>query len=49
VAGTCKFWTTSIALGCLVAGADLIGTRSGAQIIDELPMFEKIYSAMEIK
>ncbi|MGD8400803.1 MAG: deoxyribose-phosphate aldolase [Bacillota bacterium] len=49
VAGTGKFWTTSIALGCLVAGADLIGTRSGAQIIDELPMFEKIYSAMEIK
>lgn len=43
VAGTGSFWTSSIALGCLLAGADLIGTRSGPAILDDLPILEKIY------
>lgn len=44
VAGTGSFWTASIALGCLLAGADLIGTRSGPAILDELPLLEQIYA-----
>ncbi len=48
VAGTGRFWTPEIALGAILAGADLIGTRSGPQIIDELPIFEQVYSGLEI-
>jgi len=48
VAGTGNFWTTEIAIGCLLAGADLIGTRNGDKIIDELPLFEKVYSNLVI-
>ena len=44
VAGTGKFWTSAIALGSLLAGADLIGTRAGPQIVDDLPLLETIYS-----
>lgn len=43
LAGTGRFWTTAIALGCVAAGVDIIGTRAGAQIIDELPLFEEIF------
>lgn len=48
VAGTGSFWTPQIALGCILAGADLIGTRSGPKIVDELPLMEKIYRNMQI-
>ncbi|MBF0529769.1 MAG: deoxyribose-phosphate aldolase [Deltaproteobacteria bacterium] len=43
VAGTGSFWTPQVAFGAILAGADLIGTRAGAQIIDELPLIEEIY------
>lgn len=48
VAGTGSFWTPQIALGCILAGADLIGTRSGPKIVDELPLMEEIYRNMQI-
>lgn len=48
VAGTGGFWTTQIALGCLIAGADLIGTRRGDKIIKELTLFEELYRNLEI-
>lgn len=48
VAGTGRFWTTAVAMGCLAAGADLIGTRAGDQIIRELPLFDEIFSNLEI-
>lgn len=47
VAGTGRFWTTAVALGCVAAGADIIGTRAGEQIIDELPIFEDLFSNIE--
>ena len=37
VAGTGSSGTPEIAFGCILAGADIIGTRSGPQIIDEIP------------
>ncbi|MBO8127564.1 MAG: deoxyribose-phosphate aldolase [Firmicutes bacterium] len=43
VAGTGRFWTSQIAFGCLLAGADLIGTRSGPQIVEDLPLLEEMY------
>jgi deoxyribose-phosphate aldolase len=43
VAGTGSFWTPEIAFGCILAGADIIGTRSGPQIIDEIPLIEEIF------
>ncbi|MGB9662299.1 MAG: deoxyribose-phosphate aldolase [Moorellaceae bacterium] len=48
VAGTGSFWTSQIALGCILAGADLIGTRNGPQIVDDLPLLEEMYSQMKI-
>jgi deoxyribose-phosphate aldolase len=36
VAGTGSFWTPMVALGCLLAGAVRIGTRSAPWIVDEL-------------
>jgi deoxyribose-phosphate aldolase len=36
VAGTGSFWTPMVALGCLLAGADRIGTRNAPWIVDEL-------------
>ena len=36
VAGTGSFWTPMVALGCLMAGADRIGTRNAPWIVDEL-------------
>ncbi|MDN5312356.1 MAG: deoxyribose-phosphate aldolase [Thermoanaerobacteraceae bacterium] len=48
VAGTGSFWTPQIALGCILAGADLIGTRSGPKIVDELPLMEEVYKNMQI-
>ena len=47
VAGTGRFWTTAVALGCIAAGVDLIGTRAGAQLVNELPLFEEIFSNIE--
>lgn len=47
VAGTGRFWTAQIAFGAILAGADLIGTRSGPQILDELPLMEEIYGRIE--
>jgi deoxyribose-phosphate aldolase len=49
VAGTGAFWTPQVALGAILAGADLIGTRAGAQIIDELPLMMEIYYGKNIK
>jgi deoxyribose-phosphate aldolase len=43
VAGTGTFWTPQVAFGAILAGADIIGTRAGSQIIDELPLIEEIY------
>lgn len=43
VAGTGRFWTPQVAFGAILAGADLIGTRSGPEILDELPLIEEIY------
>ena len=43
VAGTGAFWTPQIAFGCIVAGADIIGTRAGDKIIDELPLIEETF------
>ena len=43
LAGSGRFWTTAIVMGCIAAGCDLIGTRAGDQIINELPLFEEIY------
>jgi len=48
IAGTGPFWTTAVALGCLAAGAEIIGTRAGDRIIDELPVFESIFRNIEI-
>ena len=48
LAGTGRFWTTAVALGCVAAGVDLIGTRAGDQIINELPLFEGIFKNIEI-
>ena len=36
VAGTGSFWTPMVALGCLMAGAERIGTRNAPWIVDEL-------------
>ena len=36
VAGTGSFWTPTVVLGCLLAGATRIGTRSAPWIVDEL-------------
>jgi deoxyribose-phosphate aldolase len=36
VAGTGSFWTPMVALGCMLAGATRIGTRSAPWIVDEL-------------
>jgi len=36
VAGTGSFWTPMVALGCLLAGAERIGTRNAPWIVDEL-------------
>ncbi|NLP18808.1 MAG: deoxyribose-phosphate aldolase [Firmicutes bacterium] len=43
VAGTGRFWTSQIAFGCILAGADLIGTRAGPQIVNDLPLLEEMY------
>lgn len=48
LAGTGRFWTTAVALGCVAAGADLVGTRAGDQIVRELPLFEEIFANIEI-
>lgn len=48
VAGTGNFWTSQIALGCILAGADLIGTRNGPQIVDDLPFMEEMYRQMKV-
>ncbi|MBC3190326.1 deoxyribose-phosphate aldolase [Pseudonocardia sp. C8] len=49
LAGTGRFWTTAVALGCVAAGADIVGTRAGDQIIRELPLFEEIFSQIEFQ
>jgi len=49
VAGTGAFWTPQVALGAILAGADLIGTRAGAKIIDELPLMMEIYYGKNIE
>ena len=49
IAGTGRFWTTAIALNCLAAGADIIGTRSAKKIIDELPLFESIVKNFSVE
>jgi deoxyribose-phosphate aldolase len=49
VAGTGAFWTPQIALGAILAGADLIGTRAGSRIIDELPLMMEIYYGAHIE
>ncbi|MEG0751670.1 MAG: deoxyribose-phosphate aldolase [Oscillospiraceae bacterium] len=49
VAGTGQFWTTSIALTCIAAGVDIIGTRSAKKIVDELPIFESMVKGIEVK
>lgn len=36
VAGTGSFWTPMVTLGCLLAGAERIGTRNAPWIVDEL-------------
>jgi len=43
VAGTGRFWTSQIAFGCILAGADLIGTRAGPEIVEDLPLLEEMY------
>lgn len=49
IAGTGRFWTTAIALNCIAAGADIIGTRAGKQIIDELPLFESFAKNISVE
>jgi len=49
VAGTGRFWTPQIAFGCLVAGADLIGTRAGDQIIEALPLIEQTFYGSHVE
>lgn len=49
VAGTGSFWTTNIALMCIAAGVDIIGTRSAKKIVDESVIFEKFAKGIEIK
>lgn len=46
VAGTGKFWTSTIALGCLLAGADLVGTRAGPEIVEDLPLMEWLFGGI---
>ena len=48
VAGTGRFWTPQVAFGAILAGADLIGTRSGPAILDELPLLEEIYGKIKV-
>jgi len=36
VAGTGNFWTPMVVLGCILAGAERIGTRNAPWIVDEL-------------
>lgn len=43
VAGTGSFWTPMVALGCILVGAERIGTRNAPWIVDEL---SKIVSDM---
>ncbi|MGI6117044.1 MAG: deoxyribose-phosphate aldolase [Bilifractor sp.] len=49
VAGTGGFWTSAIALNCLAAGVDIIGTRRAKSIIDELPIYENMLKGFEVK
>ena len=52
VAGTGSFWTPMVALGCILAGAERIGTRNAPWIVDELSgmvtglLKEKLYGGI---
>lgn len=47
VSGTGNFWMTAILLGSLAAGGDIFGCHDGEQLINELPLFEEIYSKIQ--
>ncbi len=49
VAGTGQFWTANIALMCIAAGVDIIGTRSAKKIVDALEIFERFAKGIEVK
>lgn len=45
--GNGKYWTTAILMGAYAAGADLVSASNTFEIVDDLPIFEELYSKYE--
>lgn len=45
--GNGKYWTNAIVMGCLAAGAECISASNTFRIVDDLPVFEELYSKYE--
>ncbi len=44
--GCGKFWSTAIVVGALNAGAEYSSMSNAPQIVDELPIFERLYGSI---
>ena len=44
--GCGKFWSTAVVVGALNAGAEYSSMSNAPQIVDELPIFEALYSSV---
>ena len=42
--GNGKYWTTAICMGAFAAGAQCVSASNTFQIVDDLPVFERLYS-----
>lgn len=45
--GNGTYWTTAILMGAYAAGADLVSASNTFDIVDDLPVFEELYSRYE--
>ncbi len=45
--GNGKYWTNAIVMGNIAAGAECISASNTFQIVDDLPIFEELYSKYE--
>ncbi|MCI8327817.1 MAG: hypothetical protein HFI37_08615 [Lachnospiraceae bacterium] len=45
--GNGKYWTTAILMGAYAAGADCVSASNTFEIVDNLPIFEELYSKYE--
>ncbi|MBQ6385219.1 MAG: hypothetical protein IJJ38_03500 [Lachnospiraceae bacterium] len=46
--GNGKYWTTAIVMGEYAIGAECISASNSFQIVDDLPVFEALYSQYEV-